>query len=330
MDLLQNGIHFPMGTPYDEDCMQSGRISAGNALHLARFLSEGRIAKAERWLRSAVDSAHAQGCDRLLLSSEWLLGSLAQGDHIERLDGLARHSGATGIQLLMVLRDPVGQFLSLYKHRAKSGNVPPIDRWAGTGYNLPERLSGIRTQVEKSGVSLLVRAYGKEPGSLERLFFEDWLEVPVPGCSNGLVVNPSLTLSELILLRKLRIRNPDLVPFLYDRLLSLDPASKPEGKEMLAFARQVAINTVARNAEEWSRWNALMPAAERFDVPAMGDPAGEEPFQLELSEAQITAVMDLLAEAIGTKLLTRLFWRARLRPALARVKRALFPWHSRR
>jgi hypothetical protein len=328
--LARSGIHFPVGTAYDEDCMQAGRISAGNALHLAQFLHEDRWEDVRRWLESAIDAAGGKQCDRLLLSSEWLLGSLARDDRIKRLDELSRELGADGVQLLMVLRDPVGQFLSLYKHRAKSGNVPSIDRWAEVGYNLPERLRSIREQVEEHGQSLSVRAYGKEPGSLERLFFEGWLDVPVPQQHNGLLVNPSLPLSELILLRKLRTRNTDLVPFLYERLLEVEPSSKVEGREMLTFARRVATNTVAREASEWSRWNSMMPEAERYEVPSMGEPAGEEPRQLELSQAQVAAVMDMLGDAAAARMQWQLYWRSRLRPALARVKRALFPWHSRR
>ncbi|TVQ29089.1 MAG: hypothetical protein EA370_15775 [Wenzhouxiangella sp.] len=328
--LVAGGIHFPVGTPHDEESMLGGRISAGNALHLARFVREGRWAKAEQWLQRAAEAAQAQDCDRILLSSEWLLGALA---HDERLVELTRRLGAMGnhtVELLLVLRDPVGQFISLYKHRAKSGTVGSIDAWAQTGYDLPKRLSGIRGQIDVSGAELVVRAYGKESGALERLFFEDWLGMAVPAGTDNLLVNPSLSLSELVLLRKLRARHPGLVPYLYERLLAVDPAMKLEGQAMQDHARKVATHAVAGYAREWQQWNERLPQPERFAIPESGEKPGSEPEQLELSAAQLGVLMELLADAVRPGFGLQVFWSWRLRPLLGRIKRVVLPWHNRR
>ena len=329
-ELASNGIYFPVGTPHDESCMQRGRISAGNALHLARYLKAGEWSKADSWLKEAIDAALARSCETLLLSSEWLLGSAAESGRLEKLAVILRSHGASRIELLMIMRDPPGQLISLYKHRAKAGSVPPIDQWVTKGYELPDRLRRLRHEVDASGVDLIVRAYGKEPGALERIFFEDWLKTAVPVQAQGAIVNPSLSLSELVMLRRLRAHHAGLVPILYERLLVVAPTSKVEGRAMKDFAQQVAMNSVAEHADEWRIWNGMLPAAERFQIPAAGPAPGEEPSSLELSDLQLGAVMELLADATRPRLIAQLFWQIRLRPLLSRIKQVLFPWHTRR
>ena len=230
----------------------------------------------------------------------------------------------------MIMRDPPGQLISLYKHRAKAGSVPPIDQWVTKGYELPDRLRRLRRAVDASGVDLIVRAYGKEPGALERIFFEDWLKTAIPVQAQGAIVNPSLSLSELVMLRRLRAHHAGLVPILYERLLVVAPTSKVEGRAMKDFAQQVAMNSVAEHADEWRIWNGMLPAAERFQIPAAGPAPGEEPLSLELSDLQLGAVMELLADATRPRLIAQLFWQIRLRPLLSRIKQVLFPWHTRR
>ena len=329
-ELAAVGIHFPVGTPHDEECMLSGRISAGNALHLAHFVREGKWDSAGQWLERAAGKAAAQRCDRILLSSEWLLGSLAHQDRLAEFSLRLEQLGYGSPEFLLVLRDPVGQFISLYKHRAKSGTVGSIDVWSVNGYDLPHRLTSIREQLETSGCTLTVRGYGKAPGSLENVFFADWLGVPVPNGNSNLLVNPSLSLSELVLLRQLREARPGLVPFLYERLLAVDPSVKTEGSAMQAHARQVAVHAVARHAEEWRHWNRFLPEAERFIMPEPEHEPGPEPAELVLSSTQWAVLMSLLADATRPRFLLGLLWASRLRPALARIKRAVMPWYRRR
>ena len=310
--------------------MKHGKISAGNALHLARFIREGHWDKASAALLGAIKTAQTKNCERVLLSSEWLLGSFAHENRLIEFDRLIQKLGAYAFELLLVLRDPPGQFISLYKHRAKSGSVPSIYEWATSGYDLPIRLNSLRRQVAAADVQLSVRGYDKKPGALERLFFEEWLAIPTPPQTSNALVNPSLSLSELVLLRKLRAHHEGLVPFFYERLLKIDPSEKCEGRAIQAHARLVAENAVARHADEWRSWNALLQEEQRFEIPNPQQSPGAEPKQLELSEVQLSVMMKLLADATRPQLRWRLFWTYRLRPFLARIKRLLFPWHSRR
>jgi len=310
--------------------MLAGRISAGNTLHLAKHIRNENWAAAEKWLGHAADGAKALGCDRVLLSSEWLLEALAPGDRMTDLTRRLTEMDGYSVEFFLVLREPVGQLISLYKHRAKRGTAGSIDEWVEHGYDLPRRLSGIRRQVEAGGAKLIVRGYGKESGSLERLFFSDWLGVPVPEGASNQRVNPSLSLSELVLLRKLNAYHPGLVPYLYDRLLAVPIDKKLEGKEMIEHARQVAINRVARDADEWAHWNEMLPPGERFGIAESGPRPGSEPEALELSAEQLSAVMRLLSDALAFRLRLQVLWTWRMRPFLAQIKRAILPGLSRR
>lgn len=310
--------------------MLAGRISGGNAMTLAKQIWDARWTRAEQWLLSAVDAARSQRCDRLLLSSEWLLGALANEGRLLELSRRLSRLGSHPTELLLILRDPVEQLISHYKHRAKSGQAGSLDAWVDSNYLLPGRLAAIRKQIEDSGATLVVRGYGKQPGALERLFFEDWLAIPVPAEASGLRVNPSLSLSELVLLRKLRALQPGLVPYLYERLLAVDPDVQVSGVQMQDYARRVAANAVARHAEEWQRWNAMLPESERFSIPQLGPEPGPEPDSLELSASQMSAVIQLLVEAATPGFMLRLYWSWRLRPALSRIKRSIRPWRARR
>jgi len=310
--------------------MLAGRISAGNTLHLAKHIRNEHWDAAEKWLRGAADEARALKCDRVLLSSEWLLEALAPGDRMVELTRRLKQRNGSFVEFLLVLREPVGQLVSLYKHRAKRGTTGSIDTWVEHGYDLPRRLAGIRCQVEVSDVPLTVRGYGTESGALERLFFTDWLGVPVPGDSTNLRVNPSLSLSELVLLRQLNSHHPGLVPYFYERLVEIPLDLKREGQEMLEHARRVAVQSVVRHADEWACWNDLLPSGERFDLPEPGPRPGVEPNSLELSAAQLSAVMHLLSDALGLRLRLQVLWTWRLRPVLARIKRVFLPGLSRR
>jgi len=310
--------------------MVAGRISAGNTLHLAKHIRKGQWPAAEKWLARAAEEARARDCDRVLLSSEWLLEALSSNDRMVELTRRLKQSDAYSVGYLLVVREPVGQLISLYKHRAKRGTTGSIDAWVGQGYDLPRRLAGIRRQVDAEGIPLVVRGYGKQNRALESVFFEDWLGMPVPKDCSTKPVNPSLSLSELVLLRQLNARHPGLVPYLYDRLLEIPPDRKREGRDMLEHARQVAVQSVSRYREEWDRWNKMLPPGERFDLSEAEREPGAEPAVLELSAEQLYAVMQLLGDALGYRLRLQVLWSWRLRPVLARIKQTLFPGLSRR
>lgn len=323
-DLATNGIAFPPGWAHDERCMLAGQISAGNARQLAIALREADDRLVHEELAAAAGYAQRCNADRIVLTSEWLLAALSSPGQTDRLLDALKEAGAQSVSFLIVLRDPLEQCLSLYKHRAKRGTAGAIESWVTSGYQLPVELNGFRQQVEESGVELHVRCYRRTPGHLDQIFFKEWLDVPVPAVAVPKSVNPSLTLSELVLVRQMAASYPPLVTPLFDALSSIDPEEKVQGKVLDAYARAVAARAVAAHAEEWAAWQERLPADEQLKIPLPPDAIPPRPDELGLSERQMQAIAELLSEATTLGFKARLLWRSRLRPALGRLKRTVW------
>jgi len=304
--------------------MRAGQISAGNARDLADLIRRARWQALEEWLEVRLTAARQRGCGRMLLSSEWLLGALALPGRLAGLETHSQRCGVDVVDMLLILRAPVDQLISHYKHRAKSGQVSDIASWAEQHYLLPGRLAGLRSQLDQAEATLTVRAYSKQKGALATLFFQDWLGIAPPPIDADPTVNPSLSFSELTLIRKLRGFDPGLVPHLYNSLLGVDASSKAEDSLRGNHARRVAGDIVARYSEEWAHWYARLPEAERFPAFEPTGAAAPAPDAFLFSETQMAAVTRLLADAATPGFILRKFWRARLRPSLARIRRGFF------
>ena len=319
------GSWFPEGIPRHEQRMRSGLVSAGNAFVISEQARGGNHASVRRELVRHRDAAQSRGCVAVCLSSELLLPYCSAPGTWQRLFGDCRQAGFDSLSVLLVLRDPVDQLISLYKHRSRGGTAADIESWVTQGYRLPYDLSRLREQVDDANVGLVARGYSRASGALERLFFDDWLAVPPPEVDLPAMVNPSLTLSELALIRRLAERRPELVAPLYDALVGLPARDKVQGRELEAHARSVAARAVASHAEEWAAWNERLPESEQLVIP---QPEGEipaEPREIAFSKEQMEALMGFLAETVEPRFLARLLWSAKIRPALGRVKRAVMP-----
>lgn len=324
--LADNGVWFPFGSWHDERRMRAGQISAGNARLLAEAISRDDRRGVVRLVTEALDRAKSRDCSRILMSSEWLLGALSRPDRLGMLDEVLAESGIDESNLLLILRDPVSQLISHYKHRAKRGTVGSIRDWSRNDYALPDRLAGIRRALPNTRLQMTVRGYSKRPGAIAKGLFEDWLGVPIRSRPDDTQVNPSLTLSELALIRHVAALRPGLVADLYERLLAIDPSAKTESPEILAHAQSVAAQAVAASAAEWRHWNEWLPEDERLDIPLDAPESGPEPDTAVFSTAQSGALMELLADLSRPRFLLSLTWCQRLRPALARIRHGHLPW----
>lgn len=319
--LLAHKICFTQGAPFDELCMSSGRISGGNALKLAEDVdSENWLMVAKR-LGAAWQEAARLGADVVLISSELLLAPLAGDGRLNRFVRSLEEAGFSKPEFLIVLRDPVDQLISLYKHRAKSGTVGDIADWCETGYQVPDELAGFRRQVDSAGVKLVVRRYSRASGGLDRLFFADWLKIPVPEHEMPDSVNPSLGFSELALIRQLAKNRADLVPHLYETMAAVPKSAKPRNAGIETHAKAVAVKTVSQHADEWALWNAWLPEQEQIAVPESVAAVPPCPDEFGFGEEQLRAVSHLLATSATLGFVGRQFWRSRLRPMLGWIRR---------
>jgi len=180
-----------------------------------------------------------------------------------------------------------------------------------------------REQADTLGISLTVRSYSRTPGMLERRFFEDWLGVPVPNVAMPSAVNPSLTLSELALIRQMAQTRPALVESLYSALIDIPTEDKVQGEAMERYSRAVAAAAVARHRDEWQAWNERLPGGEQLVIPDAPDEIPPRPQELGFSEVQLAAIAAVLGRAATPGFVAGLAWRQGLRPRLGRLKRAV-------
>lgn len=321
--LLRQGVYFPFGTPHDERSMRNGRISAGNGRELARMVEACDWQRVQGWFEAAIDQSRKYCCREMLISSEQLLAPLAAPGAFAHFVRALQTYRVGKVSLLLVLRHPAGQLVSLYKHRAKGGRVGRIREWVKHGYLLPNHLAELRQCIESAGVELCVRAYTRRPGGLEHLFFRDWLGLECEVSGETAEVNPSLSLSELELVRLLHTRRPELVPFVHERLSMLPRVEKVQVKALEIHARAVADSSVWQYREEWQQWNAVLPEGEQLSIPARPPDIPEYPQDFGFSGRQIDELATLLVEAASFRFLLKLIWRSRIRPALGRIARAV-------
>lgn len=318
--LLQRSVWFAEGAPFDEKCMKSGRISGGNALRMAEEVGRDEWNSVKRRLTAAREQGSDLGVSSVLISSELLLQPLSVDGRLARYCDALRAAGFTDVRFLIVLRDPADQLISLYKHRAKGGTAGDLKQWCESGYQVPQELAGFRRQIDGSDVELTVRRYERSPGTLDRIFFDDWLGIPPPRVELPAAVNPSLTLPELVLIRKMAERKPEMVEPLYSTLVEVPKEQKARGRKLEAYARTIASRTVSDHAEEWAAWNKRLPKDEPLTIPNVPETILDRPSELELSERQMEAISELLGKAATPGFIARMAWRSRVRPMLGRLR----------
>lgn len=327
--LAKAGVFFAAGWPHDEACMARGQISAGNARLPAKALAAGDRGALRSMLEGIVRDAKAAGAGRVLLSSEWLLPALREEGSFDLLSQALNEAGVQSCRFLVILRSPPDQLVSLYKHRAKAGTAGDIASWCETGYDLPAQLSGFRKQAEAANADLTVRGYRRDNGGIERQFFGDWLGVAQPEVAMPGVVNPSLTLPELALLRHLAKSRPALVEPAYAALAALPVKSKTGGAAISDYAAALAVKATSRHADEWAAWISKLPEDERFEIAPPPETEPVKPDELSFTEAQLHTIAGVMAESQTARHAARQIWR-RVKPALSHLRhsaRKLSPIH---
>lgn len=321
--LQSSGIWFPKGIARHEKRMRAGLVSAGNAFLLAQQGRKRDRAGVEKILESYREEARSNACQSVFLTSELMLPYIADGDSWSLLFGEAKRIGYRSISVLILLRDPMDQLISLYKHRAKNGTAGRIDEWVERDYRLPEDLELLRKNAGGKDIELVARRYTRKAGVLEQIFFYDWLSIEAPKVAMGGEVNPSLSLSELELIRCLNERRPSVVPFLRERLQALSRVNMLQHGALEVYARAVAERVVSENREEWARWNRILPAGEKLCVPhgATNIPAWSG--DVVFSASQTATIASFMATTARLRFILVLFWQSRLRPFLGRIRRWL-------
>jgi hypothetical protein len=320
--LRRSGFHFPKAGKHERRLIR-GTISPGNAIELAELVGANTWDRVERWLAERITEAKRLSCGNLLLSHELLFSSLGQKEVVKRLNERLERLGVSHAHALLFVRDPVDHAISLYKHRGKGGHIRPIEEWIRVNYPTASELEGIIGVAESGGLQLTLRKYQKNSCALLAAFFVDWLGTGhPPTCPEGLV-NPSLTLSEIELLRQLADSRSGDVPLFYHNLLMVPREKKHEDSQLEDMARLTVSNYLASSNDTWQKLDQLVVKDGGLEVPEPNSSALRSNTPYSYSDAQLSAIAKSCSEARTARYnLTMLFDRY-LRPSLSKVKKAL-------
>jgi len=266
--LQQNGIWFPFEGKSNKSLIK-GEISAGNAQSLTNAINENNFDKSETFVAQRIEQAEDRSCHTIFLSNELLLLALAKDDNLQQFIFILNKLGISEVEFLLFLRDPVEQALSLYKHRAKSGNVLDIEEWPNKNYAYGEALFSFLQQVQLEKINLTVRKFSKEKGALEMILFREWLNIKEDLIPPPKVVNPSLSLSELILLKKVRKHEPFLVNIFYNKLIQIPKKNKCENGSIEQYHNESISNEMAKYKDTWVICNQYLSKNEKIVVPGV-------------------------------------------------------------
>ena len=322
------GIWFPDAGKHEKR-LQEGTISSGNAAQLTEHIRDSDWPEVSNWIMTRADEAEKCGCSILLLSNELLFAAMSKVGALAQVQIAAEQAGISESTFLLVIRDPIEQALSLYKHRAKNGTISNVQEWLQYGYSLPRDLQGFLGEAEESNISLHLRKYKKQSGSIEQLFFHDWLEIDTPPNRIENIVNPSLTLSELEVIRHIASTRPEHRSAFYSSFLAIPREKKARDG---ALDDSVTAEIERRLCEFNSLWEQLdrqLEADGGLKVPQnrptedAGDP------QYVFSEAQIDGWIKGHSESSSLLYSAKYWVRSRLRPFIGKIIRKVIPGFRR-
>ena len=319
-------IYFPKAGKREKD-MRSGKISPGNGQDLYEGLSAQKYDVVKKILLEHFLTADKKDLEKVLISNELLVKTFAEEEVLTSFVHTARAIGYNKIKLLLIIRDPVDQALSLYKHRAKSGNVAPISEWIKNDYAYGNVLGSFFNIINKiNTIDTEYRKYSSGSGSLESILFKDWLEIETPVKVLDKKVNPSLTLSELLMLRNLNLYNPDLVPLLYDKLLKIPKSLKAGESGLEGYYRSIISENLENYHEVWEECNKRLADGEYIEIPdSIEENAGSdinEKYVMTFSNDQIAAINSFIMDCLSFKINLKLI-KIKVRKRLGQLKRTL-------
>jgi len=290
--LLEQGIWFPAAAKNDVE-LTKGEISAGNAQSLTDYLNSFDFENTKLFMKNHLEEAVKRKCQKLLLSNELLLIALSEEKKLREFDLIIKDLNVVEVSLLVVLRDPLDQALSLYKHRAKSGRALEIEEWPKKNYVYGNKIKLFFNNLEKYNYNLSVRKFLKKNMWLEKIFFSDWLKLEIELTQPPKVVNPSLSLSELLLIKKIRKYQPKLVSKIYNRFIKLNKREKAEDSTIEKYHNQILYDYLIKYCKTWDLCNTFLYEEEAlvFENPN---------FENKFTQKKVTSFSDTQLDVLAS------------------------------
>ena len=243
---------------------------------------------------------------------------------MSELEDIFKRVGIKQVNSLLFIRDPVDHAISLYKHRGKNGRIDTVDEWIRTNYSTATDLDSFINNVDSSVLSLEIRRYQPRTSALVGAFFDDWLGLGDPPLLPEELVNPSLTLSEIELLKYIAKIRADDVRLFYRNLLAVPRECKAANEQAELCARQAASNYLADFESTWRKFDSLLEGDGGLDVPERSSTDSRVDQWFSFSGAQLRAITEGYSQARSGRHNLMLFFDKYLRPPLGKLKRALF------
>jgi hypothetical protein len=291
--LKSHSLYFPDAGKREND-MQSGRISPGNASELNALLSQKSWLKVEHWMKNKYKAAKTDGCTKLLLSNETLIKTFSETDVLARFIEIAKEQGFELQDLFLVIREPVGQALSLYKHRSKNGDMLPIADWLRHKYTLVDDLQNFYQNIETAKIGLRQYPYQKNSEYLVDICINKWLNLNEDVGIEHTSVNSSLTLSELKLMSEIKKQDAFLVKPFYDFMIAIAINQKSDDFYLKSYYKYVTTNYLIKYIKLWQRCNSYMTKGKIVIPEAINKIVDQEFVQYCFSETQISEISRLL------------------------------------
>ena len=291
--LKSHSLYFPDAGKREAD-MRSGRISPGNASQLNALLSQKSWLKVEHWMKNKYKAAKTNGCTKLLLSNEILIKTFSETDVLARFIEITKEQGFELQDLLLVIREPVGQALSLYKHRSKNGDMLPIADWLKHKYILADCLQNFYQNIEILKIGLKQYPYQKNSGYLVNVCINKWLNLNQDVEIEHTSVNPSLTLSELKLMSEIKKQDAFLVKPFYDYMIAIAINQKSEDIYLKNYYKYVITNYLIKYVKLWQLCNSYMTEGQIVKPETTNKIVNQEFVDYSFSDTQISEISRLL------------------------------------
>ncbi len=254
--LMKDKIFFP-ASQRDED-MIAGKISPGNGNGIALYLQYGRYAKVEELLNQWYRAAKNKGCKKILISDEALIHGFVSQGALKSFHNILTKVGFTGVYGFAFFRDPIDHCISTYKHRAKKGLIPVFDEWLESGYETMIRIREFLDVYQTVPFHWLFRKYQRDSLKMTEVFFQEWLQVDQKFTSAEISVNPSLTLSEISVIKQASFINSRLPFHLYDRFIELPVAEKSKDIEIENAYRALCYKKLSKDIDVVNQLNEVL------------------------------------------------------------------------
>lgn len=291
--LLRQGFWYPKAGAREKD-MQSGKISPGNALVLYKALKAQDFVSLKSCFIAWKNEAKDKNASSIILSNEKLLEVISSLDYFLMLEKILEELEIELKSVLLVLRDPVDQALSLYKHRAKNGQCPSLSIWLENAYFYHIYLKNFIDTVNHLENRILIKKYQTEGEGLIKLFYQDWLGIRNEINSYNQTVNPSLTLSELTLLSKIATWDNDAASDFYRRMILLPKEDKSDDSRIKDWAKNTIANFLEKFSDVFSFYNTKLIDDEQLLIKRKIEIDSSTTLEYTFSERQVKEINDFI------------------------------------